>query len=165
MEEAWGFVTDNKGTITRYCRVLAQGTSLDLNDFIQQSIVNIATSFSSFDEKRGTVKTFIWWRIRLTKRNLLRSIYKMGIPTPNPAESMVISETSIENKTSVSILLSKLNQKDRLACESYLRGLSKDSIQEQCGISYATRNMRMYRLREKLDEKGSETNHCGTKEF
>ena len=165
MEEAWLFVTENRSIINRYCKVLVQGTSLDLNDFIQQSIVNIAVAYGSFDKDRGTVKTFIWWRIRLTKRNLVRSIYKMGIPTPNPAASMFISEESIENKTSVSILLSKLNEKDRLACESYLRGLSKDSIQEECGISYATRNMRMYRLREKLDEKRPETDYSPVKEY
>jgi FixJ family two-component response regulator len=63
-----------------------------------------------------------------------------------------VDANSIENNASISILLSKLEKKDRLACESFLQDLSKEEIKEKLGISYASRNMRIYRLRGKINE-------------
>ena len=62
-----------------------------------------------------------------------------------------VDEETIERKASVSILLSKLDDKDRLACESFLDDYSKKEIREHLGISYASRNMRLYRLKGKIN--------------
>jgi RNA polymerase sigma factor (sigma-70 family) len=154
-EEGWNFVIEHKSIIRYYCMGLQQGTSLDLDDLVQQSFVNIATSFATFDKDRGTPKTFIWWRCRLTKRNALRRSYKMNTTNIETIKNVIdqsVDANSIENNASISILLSKLEKKDRLACESFLQDLSKEEIKEKLGISYASRNMRIYRLRGKINE-------------
>ena len=152
-EEGWNFVLQYKNIIKYYCMGLRQGTSLDLDDLVQQSFVNIATSYKSFDKERGTPKTFIWWRCRLTKRNAIRRSYKANTINVDTLENMrsSVDEETIERKASVSILLSKLDDKDRLACESFLDDYSKKEIREHLGISYASRNMRLYRLKGKIN--------------
>jgi RNA polymerase sigma factor (sigma-70 family) len=148
INEGWEFVLDNKSIIKQYCRNLTQGTSLDIEDFVQQSYINIASSYSSFDKDRGTPRTFIWWRCRLTKRNSIRRKYKAGSLSGSIEPTSTCDD--IENKASISILLSKLDDKDTIACKSFLDDLSREDISKNLGITYAARNMRIYRLRDRM---------------
>ena len=151
--DKWTFVLKNKTYIKNVVYQMCNDNFLDKEDVLQQCMLDISEAFYKYDPNRGTEHSFIWWRIRLSIRNCKRHAMK-NIASSLEKEIITYDNTdTIEQKIDMSILLDKIDKidpKTKLCCISILEDWKKEKIQTELGFSRTTRDMRLYRLKNKL---------------
>ncbi|MGI9554831.1 MAG: sigma factor [Vampirovibrionia bacterium] len=138
----WNVVLDNKEYIDKTCRLMIRNTSLDVEDFIQQVYISVATNYASFDPNRGSFSTFVYWRVMSIKRSCL---YRH-----NKNKSSQINENTgndyhieMEYKAELSLLYDTLSKTEKEVVDDMLGKITLD-------LKYQTKMARLYRLRDRI---------------
>ena len=146
----WKTIIDNKALIDKTARNIVRGSSLNVEDFLQQVYINIAENLDTFDPSKGSFSTFVYWRIRATKKSMLKKFMKHSTNSELSYDLGTEGHTEIENKVELSIVMSKMTEGEIFAAQTVLDGIKKKDLKEQAGISYFARQARLYRFRDRL---------------
>lgn len=141
----WNVVLDNKAYIDYISKILIKNTQLEVEDFLQQVYINIATHYELFDSSRGSFQTFVYWRIMSTRRLCLLSRKNDYNNVQLDYELASKDHEKMEASVELSCLYDKVSDKEREAFDKILLGYeTKDSK------DYFTTRTRIYRLRDKI---------------
>ena len=144
----WDVVLENKAAINGLSRKLIRNTNLDVEDFIQQVYINIASNYHNFDPMRGSFYNFLYWRIMATRKACLyqmknqNNLVHLNPSYDLPSNSFEKMEIQVEYNN----IYNKISDLEREAFDSVVQGTSRKDLK----MNYYTRNQRIYRLRDKL---------------
>ena len=140
----WDVVLENQEYIKKTCMILIKNTKLDVEDFVQQVYINIATNYENFDPEKGTFNTFVYWRIMSTRRACM---YRQSKHAGKPVQYDLPSNDHIlmEQKAEISLIRERVSVIDREIIDDMLGKIDLD-------IKYQAKRARMYRLRAKIKD-------------
>ena len=126
---------------------LARKYALVHLDFAEELIVDLAENLNKYDESRAGIATFIYWRSRGVRRNLLYAPNRVFLSD----EVIEVEDTSsvsiIENKAVCAQVLAECNDIEREAMLSMMADFDERQLFEVLNTNRKTRNKRIERFR------------------
>ena len=153
-EKDWEVIFQNMSFIKNTCYKHFKNSNLDLDDVVQQVLVDLKQNFHKYEEERGSITTFIWWQIRLTKRNIFAYHKKHNyFPLEETGKNDYLREIElVDLRIDLNKKLKKLKKKDCITIKSFLENWSDEKIKRILKINKASRDMRIYRLRKQINQ-------------
>ncbi len=152
---SWSFVLANRTLISKLSYKFKG--SIDFDDFHGQVVLDLGIRGHRFDESKGSASTFIVWRIRAVRTEMLRRDDKFSMRNglcDTEVDSIISTSSSpgsIEKRILVSQILSSATDRQREAAKSLMLGLTGVEIRDQMGCGITARNARLYRLAENIN--------------
>ena len=151
---SWSFVLANRGLISKLAYKFKG--SIDFDDFHAQCVLDLGMHGHRFDESKGSASTFIVWRMRAVRTEMLRRDDKFSMRNgmcDTEVDSIISTSSSpgrIEKMILVSQILDGATERQKEAATSLMLGLTGVEIREQMGCGITARNARLYRLAENI---------------
>jgi RNA polymerase sigma factor (sigma-70 family) len=151
---AWSWVIEHRSVVDRVVARVARSTSTSLDDLRSATILRLVEKFERFDPDLGTASTWIYWTAREVATRSNRKVIPIAdydvdrVPGPNRIEERLDARRLADRARS------EASEGQMAAVESVAEGWSRDEVEERLGCSLATRNARVYRLRDRLRSLG-----------
>lgn len=151
---SWSFVLSHRSMISKLAYKFKG--SLDFDDFHSQVVLDLGLHGYKYDESKGRASTFIVWRIRAVRTEMIRQSNKFSMNkgiTDSEVDSLISASVTpglIEKRILVSQILSNATERQAEAAESLMLGLSGKEIRATMGCGITARNARLYRLAENI---------------
>ena len=154
---AWSFVLANHDTIERLAAKRARQTNTDADDVRNESIVYLVARHDDYDSAKGTATTWIWYAVRYAATRINRQRFggdRLQLEPDDAVIDRLPSNTTTDDtdrRVLVNRILHTADDAQRDAAVSVLEGWSGVEIRARLGVSTHGRNMRLYRLRDRLN--------------
>lgn len=147
---AWTWILENRSAIDRISAKHASRLRLDPDDVRSATIVRLVEKHARFDPNCGTPATWIYW----TVREVAQSIRRSTIPSDEHDVELVPTsphmDETIDNRRMIEFAIASSNSGQMDAARSIAEGWSKEEVSDRLGLTLATRNARVYRLRDRI---------------
>jgi len=155
LASAWAWVLHHRADVERITARVARGfRGLDPDDLRSAVVLRLVEKHDRFDPARGSPASWIYW----TAREVATSTRRGAIPSADlDVETMCESipiDARIDARRTLARVQREANAGQIAAVESVAEGWSGDEVRDRLGCSLATRNARVYRLRDRLRRLG-----------
>jgi len=157
---AWAFVLDHAEMLEKYALSLRfRDEWMDPEDFLHDLICNTVNGYRHFDASKGTAKTWLGWRARLTcvqrrrKRDrIVREKELADIPYVHGASGVQQPLELMEQAVMVQQILAKATPAEKAACLTLLNGVPSRDVHAVLGVTTQARDHRIKKLGQRIRE-------------
>jgi len=125
---------------------------LDRDEIIQDVLLRVLERGGSFDPKKASYTTWVWWQIRSVIQDHIRRQKKSMCcdEISETIESKTETCTSIENRATVAQLFLLASPGERQAMQSILLGVRVADLPATMGFTAMTRSRRLRSVRDRV---------------
>lgn len=151
---AWTWVMEHRVAIDRIVARVARSAPTSAEDLRSATILRLVEKHARFDPDRGSPETWIYWTAREVATRSSRRVIPLADYDVEQVPRQVQIDQRLDAIRMVEILNREANPGQLAAAESIAEGWTKEEVEERLGCSLATRNARVYRLRDRLRRLG-----------
>lgn len=166
-EAAWAFVVAHEATIRRAARRTWKVGRVEVEDFIQDLMVDVAEKWPTYDPSRSSPSTWIGIRAWKVKDRTIRRLSarpdldwatrSLSTPATEDAPALDLATEGFGNHETVLVqvtlsqVAAKASPLQREAMVSYLEGWTGDEVKMEMGCTISARNDRLNRLGRRME--------------
>lgn len=147
---AWTWVIEQRDDVDRIVARVARATRTSAEDLRSATILRLVEKHERFDPTRGTAATWIYWTAREVATRTNRKVIPLADYDVEQVSRPEATDARIDALRMIELVQREANDGQIAAAESIAEGWSADEVRERLGCSLATRNARVYRLRDRL---------------
>lgn len=151
---AWAWVMTNRENVDRIVARVSRSTGASFEDLRSATILRLVEKHHRFDSDLGAPPTWIYWTAREVATRSHRKVIPIADFDVEQVSRGENTDERIDARRMIDFVRREANEGQMAAAESIAEGWSREEVEDRLGCSLATRNARVYRLRQRLRRRG-----------